>query len=91
MIAMQKLYTYRVEHRGDIIMASHVRADDAAHARQQVYGQYHLTHSANYLAGLRQQGEIGIKLAELSAQSPLIEDCEIIVRRSKANNPEDHV
>ena len=30
---MQKLYTYRVEHRGDIIMASHVMADDAAHAR----------------------------------------------------------
>jgi hypothetical protein len=88
---MQKLYTYRVEHRGDIIMASHVVADDAAHARQRVHGQYQLTHSANYLATMRQQGDIGIKLAEMSAQAPLIEDCEIIVRRSKANNPEDHV
>jgi hypothetical protein len=69
-------------HRGDIIMASHVMAD----ARQQIYDQYRLTHSANYLAGLREQGECGVKLAELSAQVQLIEDCEIIVRRSRANN-----
>ena len=54
--------------------------------RQQIYDQYRLTHSANYLAGLREQGECGVKLAELSAQAQLIEDCEIIVRRSRANN-----
>jgi hypothetical protein len=76
-------------HRGDIIMASHVMADDAAHPRQQIYDQYRLTHSGNYLAGLREQGESGVKLApeaELSALAPLVEDCKIIVRRSRANN-----
>ena len=41
----------------------------------QIYDQHRLTHSANYLAGLREQGESGVKLAELSAQAPLIEDC----------------
>lgn len=66
-------------------------AEDDAHARQQIYDQSRLTHSADYLAGLREQGEIGIELAELSAPAPPTQDCEIIVRRSRRNNPEDHV
>lgn len=66
-------------------------ADDDAHARQQIYDQYRLTHSADYLAGLREQGEIGTKLAELSVPAPPTPDSEIIVRRSRRNNPEDHV
>lgn len=73
-----------------LIIASHVMAEDDAHARQQIYDQSRLTHSADYLAGLREQGEIGIKLAELSAPAPPTH-CEIIVRRSRRNNPEDHV
>ncbi len=43
-----------------LIIASRVMADDDAHARQQIYDQSRLTHSADYLAGLREQGEIGI-------------------------------